>query len=410
MDADRFSVQKVRHSNGVLSYWIFTPDAQVHRPSLNVLKRYGTSTQQTYAYSLVDHLNWAHANGKTPNMLTLEDLQRYMLGVTGEADGVYGIAWRDPDQKPLGFSAAGNVATIVKAYYLSLSASQKVNPELVAALTSGGAPGRATRSRRPVETNPLAPSRSARRPRFLPDEVVEALFQPAVLTTARDVMIVTWLHDGGLRVGGLCGLRFCDLHLIRHHPCGQRADPHIHIVGRDDNPNRARAKSYAARGGNVSSGDGYVVDGIIRAVSADMISTFHAYLLDEYHPVQYLVDHEQVLIHGQGPTPGAALTTAAVRKMLRRACGRAGLSVRVTPHAFRHKAAAAFYAASDFNAEMVAQEFGWASPEIVTDLYGKSANRHAMKYLQQAWEATARPRAEPYLAPTEADPNGGQAR
>jgi len=82
----------------------------------------------------------------------------------------------------------------------------------------------------------------------------------------------------------------------------------------------------------------------------------------------------------------------------------------VTPHAFRHKAAAAFYAASDFNAEMVAQEFGWASPEIVTDLYGKSANRHAMKYLQQAWEATARPRAEPYLAPTEADPNGGQAR
>ena len=60
--------------------------------------------------------------------------------------------------------------------------------------------------------------------------------------------------------------------------------------------------------------------------------------------------------------------------------------------------------------EIVAQEFGWASPEIVTDLYGKSANRHAMKYLQQAWEATARPRAEPYLAPTEADPNGGQAR
>ena len=36
------------------------------------------------------------------------------------------------------------------------------------------------------------------------------------------------------------------------------------------------------------------------------------------------------------------------------------------------------------NAEMVAQEFGWASPEMVTDLYGRSANRHAMKYLRQA--------------------------
>jgi hypothetical protein len=34
----------------------------------------------------------------------------------------------------------------------------------------------------------------------------------------------------------------------------------------------------------------------------------------------------------------------------------------------RHKAAAELYAVSDFNAEMVAQEFGWASPEMVTDL------------------------------------------
>jgi integrase len=212
-------------------------------------------------------------------------------------------------------------------------------------------------------------------------------------------MIVTWLHDGGIRVGGLCGLRFCDLHLIRHHPCGQRADPHIHIVGRDDNPNGARAKAYAQV--NVGKG-GYILDGVIRAVSADMISTFHAYLLDDFHPIQHLVDHEQVLVHVQGRTPGAALTTAGVRKMLVRACDRAGLHVHVTPHGFRHKAASAFYAASDFNAEMVAQEFGWASPEMVTDLYGKSANRHAMKYLQQAWDATARPPAEPYLAPATA--------
>jgi integrase len=402
VDARRFSVRKVCHRNGALSYWIFTPDAELHRPSLNVLKRYGTSSQQTYAYSLVDHLNWAYANGKTSETLTLEDLRRYMHGVTSQAGGVgvYGIAWRDPNQKPLGTSAAGNVATIVKAYYVCLSASEKVNPNLVAALMSGGAVGRPTKSRRAVEANPLAPKRSARRPRFLPDEVVEALFQKDILSTSRDVMIVTWLHDSGLRVGGLCGLRFCDLHLIRHHPCGQRADPHIHIVGRDDNPNGARAKSNVAPGGTMSS-DGYVLDGVIRAVSPDMISTFYAYLLDEYHPVQHLADHQQILIHGQGPTPGAALTTAAVRKMLHRACDRANLSVRVTPHAFRHKAAAAFYAESDFNADMVAQEFGWASPEMVTDLYGKSANRHSLKYLQQAWEATARPQSERYLVPSE---------
>jgi integrase len=89
--------------------------------------------------------------------------------------------------------------------------------------------------------------------------------------------------------------------------------------------------------------------------------------------------------------------------MLRRACQRAGLDAHVTPHAFRHKAAAAFYEATDFNADMVAQEFGWAGPDIVTGLYGKSANRNSMTYLRQAWDATARPPSEPHLAPPASD-------
>ena len=404
MDVDRFTVRKVHHRDGTLSYWIFTPDAEVHRPSLDALKRYGTSSQQTYAYSLVDHLNWAYLNRKAPRTVTIDDLRRYMNGVTGQSDGIYGTAWRRPDQTPLGASAARNVATIVKAYYIHLSATGEVTPELVEALTVDAATRRTDRPLRVVERNPLAPRKSVRRPRFLPDEVVEKLFEPGVLTTARDIMIVTWLHDGGLRVGGLCGLRFCDLHLSRHHPCGQRADPHVHIVGRNDNPNMARAKSYSGEGRDHKSSDGYVIDGVIRAVSPDMLSTFHAYLLDEFHPVRHLVDHEQVIVHGRGPTPGAALTTTGVRRMLHRACARAELHARITPHAFRHKAAAGLYATSDFNAELVAQEFGWASAKMVTDLYGKSANRHAMTYLRQAWEASARPPSEPYLVPAETRP------
>jgi len=185
------------------------------------LKQFGSSSQQTYAYSLVDHLNWLHSNGKTPATVSMGDLHRYMNGVTGQADGIYGTAWRKSTQKPIGAAAAGNVATIVKAYYLALSASKQVRPELIEALTSCLV-GRGGASRRVVEANPLAPRKPARRPRFLPDEVVEALFAPGVLTTARDVMIVTWLHDGGIRVGGLCGLRFCDLHLIR------RRSPYSH--------------------------------------------------------------------------------------------------------------------------------------------------------------------------------------
>ncbi len=387
-----------------MSHWIFTPDAEVHRASLKLLSRYSSSTQQTYAYSLVDHLNWARVNGKSPETTTFEDLQRYMKGLTGRADGVYGVAWRRPEQRPVGASAASNVATILKAYYLHISLTESVDRSLVDALRGQGSDRRHKSSRGKItEPNPLSPKRGVTRPRFLADEIVEALFQPGVLTTSRDIMIVTWLHDGGLRVGGLCGLRFSDLHLISNHPCGQRRDPHVHIVGRADNPNNARAKDFSNSGEQLSS-DGYVLNGTIRAVSPDMISTYHAYLLDEFHPIQHLVDHEQVLIHARGPTPAMALTTNGVRKMLDRACERAGLDVRVLPHAFRHKAAAALYAKSDFNAELVAQEFGWSSPEMVTDLYGKSANRHAMKFLQQAWDSTARPQSESYLQPSDSEP------
>ena len=209
-DVGRFTVRVVRHDGGRVSHWIFTPDAMVHRPSLDVLKRYKTSTQQTYAYSLVDHLNWGHVNRKSPCSINVEDLQRYMNSIVGEADGVYGLAWRKTEQRPLGSSAAGNVATVVKAYYLHLSQLGQANPELAAALTPASPASNPARSRRLVERNPLAPKKHVRRPRFLPDELVTTLFESGALGSARDVMIVTWLHDGGLRVGGLCGLRFCD--------------------------------------------------------------------------------------------------------------------------------------------------------------------------------------------------------
>jgi integrase len=87
--------------------------------------------------------------------------------------------------------------------------------------------------------------------------------------------------------------------------------------------------------------------------------------------------------------------------MLRRACERADFGAYITPHAFRHKAASDLYVASDFNAELVAQEFGWSDPGMVSDLYGKSANREAMKHLQKAWGATARPNSESHLKPTD---------
>jgi hypothetical protein len=53
---DCFTVRQVRHRDGCRSFWIFTPEGELFQPALKVLAKYGTSTQQTYAYSLVDHL------------------------------------------------------------------------------------------------------------------------------------------------------------------------------------------------------------------------------------------------------------------------------------------------------------------------------------------------------------------
>jgi integrase len=375
--AQPFRVRKVLHRGGRVSYWIFNANGELHRPSVEVLKQYKESSQQTYAYGLVDHLNWLDANRLTISSVRDDDLRRYMNALTGQGAGVYGVVWRD--RPPLSSSGAANVATVVKAFYLT-------SPQTDSSVTTWFSQDSTIpqHRRRAITRNPLSPRRGSARPRFLPDEIVAALFNPGVLTSARDVMVVTWLVHSGIRVGGLCGLRFPDLHLVRDHPCGQRKDPHVHIVGRDDNPNHVRAKAYHSWR---TSSDGYVNDGVIRAVSEAMISSFYAYLLDEYHPNQHLVDHEQVLIHIKGRSAGAALTTSGVRKMLRRASQRAHLNSYITPHAFRHRAAANLYAASDFNADLVAQEFGWSRAEQVTELYGRSANRHTMKFLNEAWES-----------------------
>ncbi|WP_324194955.1 tyrosine-type recombinase/integrase [Nocardia terpenica] len=150
--------------------------------------------------------------------------------------------------------------------------------------------------------------------------------------------------------------------------CVQCADPHGHIIGHGDNPNRARAKSYVPA---TAVRDDYTADGVIRAVSANMISAFYACLLDQFSPVQHLTEREQILVHLTGTTAGAALHSGGTRKTLRRACSRAGLDPRLVPHSFRRKAAAALYAEADFNAELVAQKLSWANLAMVTDVYGE---------------------------------------
>lgn len=62
------------------------------------------------------------------------------------------------------------------------------------------------------------------------------------LASARDRLVVTWLADGGFRVGELCGLHLADLHLREGAACGECRSAHVHICHREANPNRARVK------------------------------------------------------------------------------------------------------------------------------------------------------------------------
>ena len=135
MVEDRYCVRPVPHQDGRKSYWIFSADGEIHRDALNLLKRYGPSTQQTYAYSLLDHLHWLDVHGKEPRDVTFDDLRRYMNEITAAA-GVYGTVYWRHGRKPLGPSAAGNLATVVRSYYTSLPKSAGVSDELIQALTA----------------------------------------------------------------------------------------------------------------------------------------------------------------------------------------------------------------------------------------------------------------------------------
>ena len=79
---------------------------------------------------------------------------------------------------------------------------------------------------------------------MLPDGARETLL--AAVNSARDRLVVTWLGDGGLRIGELCGLHLVDLHLREDAACGQCRTPHLHVCHRPGQPERGRGQDQAS--------------------------------------------------------------------------------------------------------------------------------------------------------------------
>jgi integrase len=214
---------------------------------------------------------------------------------------------------------------------------------------------------RELPANPLAPAAARRRhPKMLPEGARDKLV--AVASTARDRLVITWLSDGGFRVGELCGLHLADLHLREDAGCGECRAPHVHVCHRAGNPNRAAAKTKP----EWSIQDGTVCGGLIKRVSPAMVHTYFEYLTSEYpRPGP---GHGMLLVQLAGPGHGQPWAADAARGMLRRAGQRAGLG-RIRPHAFRHSFTTAVLDASGGNLLIARDAGGWASASIVEEIY-----------------------------------------
>ena len=90
--------------------------------------------------------------------------------------------------------------------------------------------------------------------------------------------MVTWLADGGFRIGELCGLHLADLHLRDGAGCGQCRAPHVHVCHRDGNPNRAAAKTKHPW----QLENGIITGGLIKRASPEMIHAYFEYVTTEY--------------------------------------------------------------------------------------------------------------------------------
>lgn len=382
--SDDLRVQRVDHPGGARSYLVLDiASGRVHERADRFLAGHGEGTQRTYAHHLVDHLRWLRATGHSEDRIGIEELGRYMALCGATRSGPLGTPWR---ATALSLAALGVRAACLKGYYLDVTTRESINPELRAAFSTRRLPTGRDRDRSTLghlstslASNPLSHGAPPRRhPRMLPDGAAAAML--GAVLTARDRMIVTWLSDSGMRIGELCGLWFCDLHLRRDHPCGERRSPHVHVVKRI-NPNGAAAK----RGHSAAIVDGVMTGGIVRRVSPAMIDAYHEYLAEDYHRVRAVAQTELVLVQLVGEQTGSGLSTHGARQMIERAGRRAGLGL-VKPHAFRHTWATALTEATGGNTKAVADEGGWSSAQTVEQTYAHVAGDTALQAaLEQVW-------------------------
>ncbi|MGH3702694.1 MAG: tyrosine-type recombinase/integrase [Pseudonocardiaceae bacterium] len=164
--------------------------------------------------------------------------------------------------------------------------------------------------------------------------------------SARDRLIVLLMARAGLRRGELCGLRRGDVHLlVDSRPLGcEVARAHLHVVRREDNPNRAWAKSRRQR-----------------AMPLDflVVQAFDTYEFERMRVAQAASSDFMFVNLFRAPI-GAPMRPDGVGELLAAASRRAGLDTPVRPHQLRH-ACASNIADAGCGIDVVAELLGHAS-------------------------------------------------
>ena len=360
-------VQQIERKGGRRSWTILWPEGRVHTEADRFLRRHdGSGTQRTYAYLLVDHLRWLERECLAFDTVQMRDLERYMGIVGAEVRMPLGEPWR-VGRRPYGRSALSAAASCLKGFYLH-QACLGVNAKLGERLDGTRLPSQVDRRRSflghvksAMPANPLSPKGPHRRhPKMLPDGARDRLLK--TVNSARDRLVVTWLADGGFRIGELCGLHLVDLHLRENAACNECRSPHVHVCSRPDNPNRAEAKTKQPW----QVEHGTVTGGLIKRVSPAMVHSYFEYLTGEYPRG---AGHGMLLVQLHGADAGQPWAPVGARRMLGRAGERAGLGV-VKPHAFRHTFTSAVLDAAGGNLLIARDAGGWASAATVDEVYG----------------------------------------
>ncbi len=173
----------------------------------------------------------------------------------------------------------------------------------------------------------------------------------------RDRFVVEVLYAAGLRVAELCGLRLADLHFVpsaAHLGC-QVTGPHLHVVRREDNENRALAKSIWPR---------------VLPVTTDLVRRHNAYRF-ERDRVPAAADSDYLLVNLWRAPLGRALSPDAVEQLFVRLSAKVGFYVR--PHMLRHS----------FASEVALTT---KDPALVKELLGHASVRSTDVYLHARWD------------------------